>query len=95
MVSFQYKGEIYYRTFKHIYPGNELLVWYGHEYAQELGISIGPGTYFNLASPIKLTSTYIQSFHFIVKFMMSLMNATLHTRLLLIHLLLWYYGYQE
>ena len=43
MVAFQYKGEIYYRTFKHLYPGSELLVWYGREYAQELGISISPG----------------------------------------------------
>ena len=45
MVAFQYKGEIYYRTFKHIYPGNELLVWYGQEYAQELGIPINLGTH--------------------------------------------------
>ena len=44
MVAFQYKGKIYYRTFKHIYPGNELLVWYGQEYAKELGISVDPGT---------------------------------------------------
>ena len=43
MVAFQYKGKIYYRTFKHIYPGNELLVWYGLEYAQELGIPVDPG----------------------------------------------------
>lgn len=45
MVAFQYKGQIYYRTFKHIYPGNELLVWYGLEYAQELGISVDPGMF--------------------------------------------------
>ena len=42
MVAFQYKGEIYYRTFKHVYPGNELLVWYGRDYAEELGISTDP-----------------------------------------------------
>lgn len=40
MVAFQYHGEIYYRSFKAIYPGNELMVWYGEEYAQELGISV-------------------------------------------------------
>ncbi len=39
MVSYQYCGRIYYRTFKHIYPGSELLVWYGEDYAKELGIS--------------------------------------------------------
>ena len=42
MVAFQYRGQIFYRTFKHIYPGTELLVWYGEEYARELGISTDP-----------------------------------------------------
>ena len=40
MVAFQYHGRIYYRTFKTIYPGNELLVWYGEEYASDLGITV-------------------------------------------------------
>ena len=40
MVAFQYCGHIYYRSFKHIYPGSELLVWYGEEYARELGIPV-------------------------------------------------------
>ena len=44
MVGFQYRGQIYYRTFKNIHPGQELLVWYGEEYARELGISVNPGT---------------------------------------------------
>ena len=39
MVAFQYHGHIYYRTYKMIYPGNEMLVWYGEEYAQDLGIA--------------------------------------------------------
>ena len=39
MMAFQYQGEIYYRTFKDIYPGTELLVWYGDQYANDLGIS--------------------------------------------------------
>lgn len=39
MVSYQHCGQIYYRTFKDIQPGMELLVWYGEEYAKELGIS--------------------------------------------------------
>ena len=42
VVAFQYRGQIFYRTFKHIYPGTELLVWYGEEYARELGISVDP-----------------------------------------------------
>ena len=49
MVAFQYQGHIYYRSFKHIYPGTELLVWYGDGYARELGIEVGfGGTYIRL-----------------------------------------------
>lgn len=40
LVSFQYHGDIYYRTIKHVTPGSELLVWYGEEYAKELGLSV-------------------------------------------------------
>ena len=39
LVAFQYHKNIYYRTIQHIYPGNELLVWYGDDYAMDLGIS--------------------------------------------------------
>ncbi|XP_078667162.1 histone-lysine N-methyltransferase PRDM9-like [Branchiostoma floridae x Branchiostoma belcheri] len=39
MVAFQYYRNIYYRTYKPVLPGTELLVWYGNEYAKELGIS--------------------------------------------------------
>lgn len=39
LVAFQYHGDIFYRSFKHISPGNELFVWYGEQYAKELGIS--------------------------------------------------------
>ena len=39
LVAFQYHGEIYYRSYKDILVGDELLVWYGDEYAKELGIS--------------------------------------------------------
>ncbi|XP_052228058.1 histone-lysine N-methyltransferase PRDM9-like isoform X6 [Dreissena polymorpha] len=38
LVAFQYKGGIYYCTFKPVLPGEELLVWYGDEYARELGL---------------------------------------------------------
>ncbi|XP_075915045.1 uncharacterized protein LOC142908360 [Petromyzon marinus] len=39
LVAFQHRGQIYYRTFRAVGPGSELLVWYGEEFAQELGIA--------------------------------------------------------
>ena len=33
-------ASIYYRTIKHITPNSELLVWYGEEYAKEMGLSV-------------------------------------------------------
>ncbi|XP_078575284.1 histone-lysine N-methyltransferase PRDM9-like [Branchiostoma floridae x Branchiostoma japonicum] len=38
LVAFQYYRNIYYRTYKPISPGTELMVWYGNEYAKDLGI---------------------------------------------------------
>ncbi|XP_036914094.1 histone-lysine N-methyltransferase PRDM9-like [Sturnira hondurensis] len=38
LVAFQYHGRIFYRTCQVIRPGCELLVWYGDEYARQLGI---------------------------------------------------------
>ncbi|XP_021927666.1 histone-lysine N-methyltransferase PRDM9-like isoform X2 [Zootermopsis nevadensis] len=38
--AFQYKDEIYYRTFQHIPAHVELLVWYGDEYGRELSIDV-------------------------------------------------------
>ena len=38
LVAFQYRGEIYYRAYKVIEPGMELLVWYGDRYACDLDI---------------------------------------------------------
>lgn len=38
LAAFQYKGEIYYRSYKHISAGSELLVWYGQQYGQDLNI---------------------------------------------------------
>ena len=40
LYAYQHKGEIYYVSFKAIEPGSELLVWYGPEYAEQLGISL-------------------------------------------------------
>ncbi|XP_032891443.1 probable histone-lysine N-methyltransferase PRDM7 [Amblyraja radiata] len=39
LVAFQHRGNIYYRTCKPVPPHCELLVWYGDEYAKELGIT--------------------------------------------------------
>ncbi|XP_045178773.2 zinc finger protein 85-like isoform X2 [Mercenaria mercenaria] len=38
LVAFQFKGGIYYRSYKTISPGTELLCWYGNEYGRELGL---------------------------------------------------------
>ncbi|GFO29224.1 Zinc finger protein 724 [Plakobranchus ocellatus] len=38
VTAYQHKGEIYYRAHKDIYPGMELLVYYGDSYARDLGI---------------------------------------------------------
>ncbi|MCJ8732996.1 hypothetical protein PDJAM_G00217920 [Pangasius djambal] len=39
LVAFQYRGGIIYRSCRPIKPGQELLVWYEEEYAQDLGIT--------------------------------------------------------
>ena len=39
LLAFQFHGEIYYRTIENICAHSELLVWYGDEYGQELGIT--------------------------------------------------------
>jgi hypothetical protein len=43
MIALQYHGAIYYRVYKDVAPGKELLVWYGEEYAIELGIALEGG----------------------------------------------------
>lgn len=39
LTAFQFVGEIYYKTLRPVTRGEELLVWYGEEYAKDLGIS--------------------------------------------------------
>ena len=34
------KGKAYYVTFRDVYPGEELLVYYGNSYAETLGIDL-------------------------------------------------------
>ena len=35
---FQYKGKIFYRAFREIAEGEEMLVWYDEKYHQHMGI---------------------------------------------------------
>lgn len=41
LFSFQYNGNIYYRAFKDIPCGTELLVWYDEKYPMYMGIPLG------------------------------------------------------
>ena len=41
LCAFQYNGNIYYKTFKAIPAGQELLIWYGEGYARYLNLSLG------------------------------------------------------
>ncbi|XP_040824950.1 probable histone-lysine N-methyltransferase PRDM7, partial [Ochotona curzoniae] len=43
LVAFQYHRQIFYRTCQVIKPGCELLIWYGDEYGQKLGIKGSSG----------------------------------------------------
>ena len=38
LVAFQYRGGVVYRCCRDVVKGEELLVWYGDDYAKELGI---------------------------------------------------------
>ena len=38
LFAFQYLGKVYYRSFKEILPGEEMLVWYDDKYPQYHGI---------------------------------------------------------
>ncbi|BFY99171.1 hypothetical protein BsWGS_02211 [Bradybaena similaris] len=40
VTAFQYQGNIYFRAHRHIFAGNEMLVYYGDSYAKDLGIRI-------------------------------------------------------
>jgi len=47
LFAFQYLGKVYYRTFKAILPGQEMLVWYDEKYPQYLGV---PSSIFDMGS---------------------------------------------
>ena len=40
MIALQFHGKIWYRTYKDVEVGVELLVQYGEQYAKELGIAL-------------------------------------------------------
>jgi len=40
VLAYQYKGAMYYRTYKTIEKGSEILVYYGNAYAKELNIDV-------------------------------------------------------
>ena len=40
LCAYQYQGNIYYKTFKVVPAGDELLIWYGPNYARYLHLSI-------------------------------------------------------
>ena len=44
LIALQQHGQIYYRAYKHIAPGQELLVWYGEEYGTKLSIALEGGS---------------------------------------------------
>ncbi|XP_078367808.1 uncharacterized protein LOC144651717 [Oculina patagonica] len=50
LYAFQYCGNIFYRAFKEIPPGRELLVWYDDKYPQFLGIPLGMQDYDSVTS---------------------------------------------
>lgn len=49
LFAFQYLGRVFYRTFKPMLPGQEMLVWYDEKYPQYLGI---PWTIFDMGAVI-------------------------------------------
>ena len=38
VAAFQFEGQVFYLISKGVYPGSELLVWYGDQYEAELGV---------------------------------------------------------
>ena len=59
LLAYQYHGVIYYRTIQPIPKGRELLVWYGDEYAKELGIMEAPDiqVLYNSAGRFRIKAT--------------------------------------
>ena len=49
LFAFQYLGKLFYRSFKAILPGQEMLVWYDEKYPQYLGI---PSAIFDMGAVI-------------------------------------------
>ena len=58
LFAFQYLGKVYYRTFKAIMPGQEMLVWYDEKYPQYLGV---PSSIFDMG-PLTAEGNYLVKF---------------------------------
>lgn len=67
LFAFQYLGRIFYRAFKDILPGEEMLVWYDEKYPQYLGI---PWTIFDLAAAVP-PGRWSQGYHSSLFFVLS------------------------
>lgn len=39
LIAIQIRGMVYYRAYKKIQPGTELLIWYGNQYGEHLGLT--------------------------------------------------------
>ena len=55
LFAFQYLGKVYYRSFKAILPGQEMLVWYDEKYPQYLGV---PSSIFDMG-PLTAEGKYL------------------------------------
>ncbi|XP_035208194.1 histone-lysine N-methyltransferase PRDM9-like isoform X2 [Stegodyphus dumicola] len=52
LTAFQYKKMIYYKTYKYVLPYTELLVWYGDQFARDLGIDTKKGVLDDVAEEV-------------------------------------------
>lgn len=62
LFAFQYLGNVFYRTFKAIRPGEEMLVWYDEKYPQYLGI---PEAIFDMGDVIPRGKWLVTSFNLV------------------------------
>ena len=76
MTAFQSGGDIYYRTVQAVKPDTELLVWYGDDYASELGlISVSFTKSLNVINLCKNVTDVVYSTYMIVTLSLSVLLA--------------------
>ena len=79
LVAYQFRGEIYYRTYKPVTPGKELLVWYGESYAKDLGISSCDNLDRSISIGIKPTESDLNTMNvFLTLFLILILCVTKH-----------------